>query len=418
MEDHITNGTPAKRSKSEEPTFGNDPAWRQDLGLVNKLQTPRQIQNPGELSREGTGQRQPTADPDKSKLIQQQLVQPPSGGTNQRQPTADPDKSKLIQQQLVQPPPGGTGQRQPTADPDKSKLIQQQLVLLLHAHKCQRREMTNGEQACGLPYCRNMKNVLNHMTTCTRGKSCDVAHCVSSRQIITHWKNCIRTDCPVCLPLKDASDRTKTGQVMPQNPSMPVAPNQPSNVTDATMRRAYESLGLKPTSVNTSMMSGPAPGPSQPASQMPAPPSNNQLPQMMPNAVPSPNPMVKQNHLNVGNQDLTVQPTTRKDWHAQVPQHLRIHLVHKVVQAIFPCPDQEALRDSRMKNLVAYARKVEGDMYETANDKGEYFHLLAEKIYTIQRELEQKRIERLQQRLAARAMRPPRRSHYDFAAGA
>ncbi|XP_070197084.1 histone acetyltransferase p300-like isoform X3 [Littorina saxatilis] len=364
MEDHITNGTPAKRSKSEEPTFGNDPAWRQDLGLVNKLQTPRQIQNPGELSREGTGQ------------------------------------------------------RQPTADPDKSKLIQQQLVLLLHAHKCQRREMTNGEQACGLPYCRNMKNVLNHMTTCTRGKSCDVAHCVSSRQIITHWKNCIRTDCPVCLPLKDASDRTKTGQVMPQNPSMPVAPNQPSNVTDATMRRAYESLGLKPTSVNTSMMSGPAPGPSQPASQMPAPPSNNQLPQMMPNAVPSPNPMVKQNHLNVGNQDLTVQPTTRKDWHAQVPQHLRIHLVHKVVQAIFPCPDQEALRDSRMKNLVAYARKVEGDMYETANDKGEYFHLLAEKIYTIQRELEQKRIERLQQRLAARAMRPPRRSHYDFAAGA
>ncbi|KAK7096829.1 CREB-binding protein-like isoform X2 [Littorina saxatilis] len=294
-----------------------------------------------------------------------------------------------------QPPPGGTGQRQPTADPDKSKLIQQQLVLLLHAHKCQRREMTNGEQACGLPYCRTMKNVLNHMTTCTRGKSCDVAHCASSRQIITHWKNCTRTDCPVCLPLKHASDRTKTGPVMPQNPSMPAAPNQPSNVTDATMRRAYESLGLKPTSVNTSMMSGPAPGPSQPASQMPAPPSNNQLPQMIPNAVPSPNPMVNQNHLNVGNQDLTVQPTTRKDWHAQVTQDLRNHLVHKLVQAIFPTPDPAALRDSRMKNLVAYARKVEGDMYETANDRGEYYHLLAEKIYKIQKELEEKRMQRM-----------------------
>ncbi|XP_074650502.1 histone lysine acetyltransferase CREBBP-like [Tubulanus polymorphus] len=419
---------------------------------------------------------------------QQQQLQPQQ---SQQQP-----QQQQQQQPLATGAPGATANNPmnppsstPTADPEKRKLIQQQLVLLLHAHKCQRREQANGEmKPCSLPHCRTMKNVLNHMTTCNRGKSCPVAHCASSRQIISHWKNCTRNDCPVCLPLKHASDRQRPGAVVqPQTQPRPQGQMAPIDI-----QRAYNALGLpspsnplpsatgpagirpqlpptstgaaddafttvleinKPlTNQTTRGLSSPGPGagpsirpklpPPSPAAsddafasvleitkalshptELPnrgtvagsgliSPPLNalNQAPATPAQALQAltGNPagpggalgLGPHGNIPPGNEALAnLAQTTRgtKEWHQHVTQDLRNHLVHKLVQAIFPTPDRAAFKDKRMNNLVAYARKVEGDMYNTANSREEYYHLLAEKIYKIQKELEEKRQNRLKE---------------------
>ena len=74
-----------------------------------------------------------------------------------------------------------------------------------------------------------MKDVLQHMTSCNSGRTCNCelvprgkqaygnsnpdAHCASSRQIIAHWKNCNKEDCPVCKPLKNIQVRAHTHTV-------------------------------------------------------------------------------------------------------------------------------------------------------------------------------------------------------------
>ncbi len=76
---------------------------------------------------------------------------------------------------------------------------------------------------------------------------------------------------------------------------------------------------------------------------------------------------------------------------------MRKHLIQKIIQTIFPTPDENTYKDARMSSLVQYAYRTEYEMYEQAKDQEDYFHLLAERIYKIQKELEEKRFARNKQ---------------------
>ena len=62
------------------------------------------------------------------------------------------------------------------------------------------------------------------------------------------------------------------------------------------------------------------------------------------------------------------------------------------MEAIYPVSDPVALQDRRVTSLIQYAMKVEKAMFETATSREEYYQLLAEKIYRIRKELEQRRM--------------------------
>lgn len=77
----------------------------------------------------------------------------------------------------------------------------------------------------------------------------------------------------------------------------------------------------------------------------------------------------------------------RKDWHSFVKMEIRNYIVHKLVTSLCPSPSPKAVQDHRMNALVSFARKVEGELYDSANTKEEYFRMFSEKVVQFQKQL-------------------------------
>ncbi|XP_057330775.1 histone lysine acetyltransferase CREBBP-like [Microplitis mediator] len=87
-----------------------------------------------------------------------------------------------------------------------------------------------------------------------------------------------------------------------------------------------------------------------------------------------------------------------KEWHRFLPPGLRNHLVCKLFLEIFSNRHPEPFLD-RLNNLISYAQRLEVDAYKMASSKSDYYYLLAEKIYKIQREIHEKPQNRTEMRL-------------------
>ncbi|VDD83371.1 unnamed protein product [Mesocestoides corti] len=257
-----------------------------------------------------------------------------------------------------------------TTDLEKRQLIQQQLLLLLHAQCCRQEQAHSAP--CTTPHCRTMRNVLQHMKTCTEGKNCRKPHCASSRQIISHWKNCSSRECPVCEPLKRGHSRAPPQR---QTGSVAVQPSQANEVNGvATTPSPAVVRSPMPQNIRRSApLSTPTTTPTQVR-------MSGAYPQTMPNVSPA-------SSMSQGSSGSTDQT----DWRAGVNQEHRDHVVRRIVKYILPQPDPAAYSDPRMANLIEYARKVENAMYVAAKDRAEYFHLLSERCYKIYKELEEAR---------------------------
>jgi E1A/CREB-binding protein len=262
-----------------------------------------------------------------------------------------------------------------TVESERNKRIKHQLILLLHVFKCSGSSGTdaNGQakQTCAVNHCSTMKQVMAHITQCTKGRSCTRVHCASSRQILAHWKNCTNADCPVCHPIRSTmSNNNHDGQQLNND----MFNNQPIQQPQQQQQQ--------PSFSNKNMIN-------QPINNNNLPTTAQELSSTAFSATTSSNQPATANATNIFPQQ-PQQPKVSKPWHGNINTVMRRHLIQKIIQTIFPTQDARIYKDPLLANLVNYAVRTECVMYEQAEDQEQYFHLLAEQINKILREFQVK----------------------------
>jgi len=103
-----------------------------------------------------------------------------------------------------------------------------------------------------------------------------------------------------------------------------------------------------------------------------------------------------------------------KEWHKSASQDLRTHIILKIVEAIgsvFP-KNGVAVPREMYRNLSTYARKTEADIFYRANSRSDYYYLISDKIYKLQKDIT-KKVEEMKQPPAAanRSHQQPLQEH-------